>query len=69
MAKSSNQTVHLPASVVADLNRLKIAFGFQTGRIYSYAEVISELISALEKANPAVNNIFRNINDSSMKLL
>ena len=62
-------SVSLPASVAADLNRLKIAFGFQTGRIFTTGEIIAELISSLEKTNPAVYNVYKKINDDNIKLL
>ncbi len=59
----------LPAKTVADLNRLKIAFGYQTGRIYTNEEIIAELFASLERTNPAVMNIFRNISGNESKLL
>lgn len=67
--KKEYTALSIPASTVADLNRLKIAFGYHTGRIYTNEEVIAELISSLEKANPAVYGIYRNINGAESKIL
>ena len=63
MAKDFTQ-LSLPKESVTDFLSIKIAFSYLTGKIYTNGEVVAELISSLEKSNPAVYNIYRNIKKS-----
>lgn len=62
MSKSKDYTaVSLPVGVLSDLNRMKIALSFTTGRLYTNGETVTELIRAVEKSNPALYHTFLNI--------
>lgn len=57
--------VNLPASTVKKIKKLKIAYSFTSGRIPSYEDMFDMLIESVEKSNPALYNIFRNLPDET----
>ena len=57
--------VSLPKQTVQKIRKLKIAYSFVSGRIPSYADMMDILIESVEKSNPALYNIFRNLPDET----
>lgn len=69
MAAKQYTSLTVPAETLANLNRMKLAFGYSTGRILTNEELLAELIASVEKSNPGVFAIYNNINDSNCKFL
>lgn len=59
--KSKQKTIGVSESQFDKIRRLRIAFSYTSGKICGTREVIDELLSAIEKVNPAVANMAASI--------
>lgn len=61
MKNKKYTTLNLPIQTIEEIRCLKIAYGYTTGSIVNYGDIITELIRGVEKTNPALYQTYLKI--------